>query len=220
MLSLRRIENIYKIEYTLENVTGARIGAGGFNIDPTLPDNSVMRDISGKPFIPGSTLKGLFRSVFESLFFDEINECCYHTKKATKTNRERFTEELKKGSLRICRVCRLFGSNFIAGRVLFSDSYCKNKAVVRVRDGVAIRRDVETIEDPSKFDFEVIEPGAEFSGEIVLQNIEEDDLKAMKEVFNLIDAGVLKIGGMKSRGLGRFAVKNLNVERVFPPEVK
>jgi len=91
---------------------------------------------------------------------------------------------------------------------------------VRVRDGVALRRDVETAKDASKFDFEVIEPGAEFSGEIVLQNIEEDDLKAMKEVFNLIDAGVLKIGGMKSRGLGRFAVKNLNVERVFPPEVK
>ena len=42
----------------------------------------------------------------------------------------------------------------------------------------------------------------------------------MKEVFNLIDTGVLKIGGMKSRGLGRFAVKNLNVEQVFPLEVK
>ena len=105
MLSLRKIENIYKIEYTLENVTGARIGAGGFNIDPTLPDNSVMRDISGKPFIPGSTLKGLFRSVFESLFFDEINECCYHTKKATKTNRERFTEAVSYTHLTLPTIC-------------------------------------------------------------------------------------------------------------------
>jgi len=220
MLSLRRIENIYKIKYTLENVTGARIGAGGFNIDPTLPDNSVMRDVSGKPFIPGSTLKGLFRSIFESLFFKEIDECSYHTKRATKTNREQFIEELRKGTLRICPACKLFGSNFIAGRVFFSDCYCKNNAVVKVRDGVAIRRDVETARDASKFDFEVIEPGAEFSGEIVLQNVEEDDLKAINEVFNLINAGVLKIGGMKSRGLGRFAVKNLEVEQVFPLEVK
>lgn len=47
--------------------TGLHIGVGGSSIDPSATDSPVIRDSRGRPFIPGSSLKGAIRSHLEKL---------------------------------------------------------------------------------------------------------------------------------------------------------
>jgi CRISPR-associated RAMP protein (TIGR02581 family) len=47
--------------------TGLHIGAGGSSLDPSVTDSPIIRDSAGRPFIPGSSLKGALRAHLESL---------------------------------------------------------------------------------------------------------------------------------------------------------
>lgn len=47
--------------------TGIHIGVGSSSIDPSATDSPVIRDSRGRPFIPGSSLKGAIRSHLESI---------------------------------------------------------------------------------------------------------------------------------------------------------
>ncbi len=47
--------------------TGLHIGSGSASLDPAATDSPVIRDVAGRPFIPGSSLKGALRAHIESL---------------------------------------------------------------------------------------------------------------------------------------------------------
>jgi len=54
--------------------TPIHIGAGNESMNPVEPDNSVIKDKDGKPYIPGSSLKGALRSWLESFLRGGGNE--------------------------------------------------------------------------------------------------------------------------------------------------
>ena len=222
-VSLKRINNAYKITFKLINVTAFRIGASEETLDPTTPDNSVMRsykDGNLVPFIPGSTLKGLFRAAVQSI--DETyDKCGWHDKKASMESKKEFIKlfEEPNNDINLCRTCKLFGNNFIEGRLFFTDSYAEGETKISIRDGVEIDRETETAKDKAKYDYEVIEPGAVFPVEITAINVDEEDLKLIREVINLINLGIVRIGGSKSRGLGKFMVKDYKEEKIKGSDV-
>ncbi len=47
--------------------TGLHIGSGSVPLDPAATDSPVIRDVAGRPFIPGSSFKGALRAHIESL---------------------------------------------------------------------------------------------------------------------------------------------------------
>ncbi len=202
MISLEKIENAYRITFKLVNETAFRIGSGDTPIDPSMPDNMIVRvRMKNKeiPYIPGSSLKGVFRAALESI---SNEKCGYENEKPNKENKEKFLKALENEKSTLCRVHKLFGNQFISGRLFFSDAYPEGEVFTRVRDGVMIDRDTETAAEGKKYDFEVVEPGATFEVEIIAINVDEKDLEAIESIVRLVDLGVIKIGGMKSRGLG------------------
>lgn len=139
-----------RLEGLLTTRTGLHIGAGGSG-DPLGTDLPVVRDGSGRPFIPGSSLKGVLRSAAEALlhgapFADrtprpELWACRMMSGKPCVSHElvNKLREEKERGQLppidqdRIsrevaeavweesCTVCRLFGSLAMASRARFPD---------------------------------------------------------------------------------------------------
>ena len=102
-------------------------------------DNDLIKDGSGTPYIPGSTITGIFRSVlpkeYQSLF-------------GTVKNLETDTD--KNGQPEI-----------EASQVILYDAKIKKKDYkISVRDSVALD-EYKTALAGAKFDFEVLEPGIE-----------------------------------------------------------
>jgi CRISPR-associated RAMP protein (TIGR02581 family) len=147
---LDTFRNRLRLEGVLTTVTGLHIGAGGSG-DPLGTDLPVVKDAADRPFIPGSSLKGVLRSATEALLrgapFDSQQwgtdfSCCDVVGGKPCVSHERvkkIREELQKALLpeasgpvperavtervwaESCTVCRLFGSLALAGRVRFAD---------------------------------------------------------------------------------------------------
>lgn len=55
----------YVIDAEIKLLTGLHIGTAGNSLDIGGVDNPVIKDVYGKPYIPGSSLKGKLRSLME-----------------------------------------------------------------------------------------------------------------------------------------------------------
>jgi len=54
-----KFQNRYVVRGIIVAETPIHIGAGNESMNPVEPDNSVIKDKDGKPYIPGSSLKEL-----------------------------------------------------------------------------------------------------------------------------------------------------------------
>jgi len=69
-----KFQNRYVVRGIIVAETPIHIGAGNESMNPVEPDNSVIKDKDGKPYIPGSSLKGALRSWLESFLRGGGNE--------------------------------------------------------------------------------------------------------------------------------------------------
>lgn len=185
----------------LQAVSGVRVGAGQAPTVETGTDLPVLRTPSppGDPLIPGPSLKGVLRSAAERLLSGRGVRACDPLRSPCLGDRRTVDPADLKA---LCWVCQLFGSRHQAGRILVEDLVARG-ARVFVRDGVAIDRGDLKAAPGLKFDYEVIAPGALFEGRLRVDDAGEGDLGLLCAVFDLIDAGVVTVGGGASRGLGR-----------------
>lgn len=187
-------------DLSFEATSGVRVGVGraaGVEAGTDLP---LLRDHEGHPVIPGSSFKGVLRSAGERLLRTVDPQVC-DPLRAPCVNA---TEELDPSVLeeRLCRVCRLFGSQQRAGRIQVGDLVAR-EARTLVRDGVAIdRRELKAAEG-LKYDYEVVAAGAAFTGRLRLDDPEDGEIGFVLTLVDLIDAGLVTVGGGASRGLGR-----------------
>jgi len=182
---------LYELEFLLVSKTPIRIGAGKGGGTPLEIDLPVVRNASGTPIIPGSSLKGFFKANFERV----IKELGIDTN---------------------IIVSRIFG---IAGKerkhassVFFTDAIPVKESSILVRKHIQI--DPETggvMHGP--FDVECISEGWEFEGKIVVRNLPPSYLTFIPTVTSLTNLGFARIGGFKSRGYGsiNINVKNLKI---------
>jgi CRISPR-associated RAMP protein (TIGR02581 family) len=159
------------ITAVLEMDTGVSVG-GRASLEPTGTDLPVVRAADGKPFIPGSSIKGVVRSqlerVIRSVSSSERDQCDPLVKPCVGPglkdqlmnqagrNEEEFARLVWDQS---CKVCRLFGSPWFSSRLFFRDAPLTNAddllVATQIRDGVGIDRDRGAAKDRLKYDFEV-----------------------------------------------------------------
>ncbi|MGA3028044.1 MAG: CRISPR-associated RAMP protein Csx7 [Bryobacteraceae bacterium] len=221
------LNNRYLLECSLHAEGSLHVGTGLIS-DTT--DAPFVRS-QGRPFLPGSSLRGAIRSHVERIvhalkaghahiLFEQCDkEICYAgnqpmlDKYQTAVGRE--YEQLPAPEL--CAVCRLFGSPLMAARLKIGDavlSASDHREPVK-RDGVGIDRDTGTAKEHIKYDFEVLERGANFTCSWQLENADDSDFALLRMVLGELKLG-LEVGGKKSRGLGRVVLAGYKVSFFDP----
>jgi CRISPR-associated RAMP protein (TIGR02581 family) len=113
-----------------------------------------------------------------------------------------------------CRVCRVFGSPWLASRVRIADLHPPEGARVAIerRDGVAIHREEETVQH--KYDFETVPLGNRFALRISGENLSDAERGLLWLGLRELGDGAILLGGFKGRGLGQVRLADLTLQGV------
>ena len=225
-----KFENKYILKGTLVALDPIHIGSSSKNtLDPVDVDSAVLKDSRGYPVIPGSSVKGVVRSWFESVLrgagvfacdvLDNKN-CCTAKEEEKRKDCKDLREKAEMAYKDSCEVCRLFGGREFAGKLKFKDSYLIGEPSFEFRDGVGIDRETGAVRGHAKYDFEIISKDSEFSFYLTAENLDEKQKKYFEFIVEALKNGELSVGGKTSRGLGRFAVKDINIEIVTAEDMK
>ena len=225
------LRNRYLLTCYVKAEEGLHVGSGtpvGESDSPFIREN-------GETFLPGSTLRGAMRSTLERLMralfppgsprrpcvlfvSDQDNEgvncaCAVEkTRKGYEADTGLMEKALRDGKLQLCPLCQVFGSTLMAARLKVGDARFSDDAKEPViRDGVGIDRDTETAKEKIKYNFEVLDRGAEFRFEIQVENAEEADFALLYILLQEMKRG-MEVGGKKSRGLGKIALTRYEVK--------
>ena len=216
----------------VETLTAIRVGAGRSTaaVGSDLP---VVRDSANRPYIPGSSFKGVLRSYVESILRSLKDDKCIVCNPTDnkeqcitaddmealreKRRQQGWSDQQLSGEIlnKTCWVCQLFGSLWYASKLqirdlpvdtdLWFDQY-------QQRDGVAIDRDTETSADGMLYDFEVVPAGVVFDFHAIVDNAEPWQRGMLYLGLSAFKNGELTIGGGSSRGLG---VIELSLDSAF-----
>ncbi len=229
-------ESRFVITAHLKAVTALRVGAGGSeSAQPAASDLPVLVGADDRPFIPGSSLRGVVRSQVERIVrtmeprsnqegflgrgacnpvvgdewcitSDDMKEI--HQKAADKgmESDKWLGEQVWAHS---CRVCRTFGSSWFASRVRIADLHLVNpdESLIQRRDGIAIHREKETVQH--KFDFETLPRGTTFQLRVTADNLSAAERGLLWLGLRELKEGHVLLGGFKGRGLGQVTLDNL-----------
>jgi len=225
--SFAALRNRLEIQGILVAQTALRIGAGRSN-DVIGNDLPVLRDSLGAPFVPGASLKGAFRARVEALIRAvqpdqalDLPQIEAHMRDAIMplperdatiqnlTRARKIAEADRELSKRIWAKSTLidltFGAPWVAGRIFFKDALVDRSLwfdQFEIRNGVALNRDTETVEQGLLYDYEVVPAGIRFGFELVLENAAPWQLGMVLLALRPWQNGDVQIGGFRSRGLG------------------
>jgi len=204
---------LYEITGKLTNLSPLRIGTGRVSRFDEPTDNPIIT-INGKPYVPGSTMKGALRNLVE-MYSKTKGWKVIYPYEFTKTESE---SEIYKD----CVPCYLFGSTESASRIFVFDSPISSEYVRTYRTMVAINRTFGAQQPKNLYNLDFIEPGASFDFKmrvfnLNLENPTEDMEKKAVEAFRfalslLINEGIM-IGNRKSIGLGLVKLENPTVKK-------
>lgn len=219
--------NRRRITGRLVAVTPLRIGSGDAVPDPTAVDNSVIRDAYGRPFIPGSSFKGVWRAFAEQVLgqldngdrgcCDPLSTPCLSTEAVKKLKKELKNDPRSLAEAiyaRLCPACRLFGSPHFAGRLRVRDLLLDERTwpgFCEVRPGVAIDRDTRTVYRDRKYEVEAVPAGTVFIFEAIVENASEEEWQHTLLTLLPFTRGELTVGGCTGRGLGRVRLEAVQV---------
>lgn len=191
----------YIIKCKIKAITGLHIGEGNNSLEIGGIDNAVVKDAEGKPYIPGSSLKGKMRSLMEFAEGKVRENLMVVAKWGNRKGEERVPEIcLHMCGDKDCPVCGLFGRNHGSHdlkngeKVDFSDAVIPTRLIVRdaklieesITEDIKENLDLEWTE--VKFEnsldritskanprqSERVPAGAEFSAEFVVNRYEVD----------------------------------------------
>lgn len=221
---------IIKSEIKLK--TGMRIGGSTSGLKIGGVDLNVITDPWGKPYIPGSSLKGKMRSLIEKA--EASQRPNFWNKDKDKDGKVDSHECDKDEDYNNCPICKIWGILGKTGlsvptltRLTVCDIYLDESSITEemrenlelkwteVKFETAINRITGTALDGSLRQAERVPAGAKFKddGGLIIYNVfEESDKDLLKKVFvamELLEHDYL--GGMGSRGYGRVNFVNLEV---------
>ncbi len=224
IFDLDRITTIIKVEGTLVNETPLRVGSREEFAPGSPVDNPIIRRADGTVYIPGSTLKGVFRSFVEtysqSVWSQGVHVCCpglhkWVKEKAPKgkENEGCSTVERKKdGTESVCIPCYIFGWLDTASRFYVLDAPAEGNPPVGTRTMVSINRYFGGQHPGQLYTLEFVEPGARFRFRAFVYNLnfiegEANEIKAkacqaLRALFQVLSRDGLFVGGRKSIGMG------------------
>lgn len=215
--------------------TGLSIGGASVGLDIGGLDNPVIKDAEGKPYLPGSSLKGKMRALLE-----KANGL------ATDDKRIYVVETENKISIHMCndpdcKVCNIFGrttrdkpytspsggqikidkANVTPTRLIVRDAMLSEESAKKLRE---MKTDLKYTEvkwenvidritsGANPRQMERVPEGAEFEFEMIYSVFNETDKSHLKEVFKameLVEHDYL--GGSGSRGYGKVKFEDMGV---------
>lgn len=180
--------------------------------DPSVPDMQFVRT-NDEVYLPGSSLKGVFRGYAEKLLRTVGGRCCDpldDNPRSPTCSCGKRAERVREAGLDgpaiyrdrryACRACQLFGSTAMAARIRFRDAYPAGDVRREVRTNVAIDRRKGSVA-VGPFDLEVL-TRATFQTDIQIRNFELWQLGLLGLVLRDLREGYVPLGFGKSRGLG------------------
>ncbi len=206
-------------------IRSGRATISGPDMTPVLTFRNGQQEV----FLPGSSLKGVFRSHSEKIVCSlKPRVVCYpfsgsEDKEADLDQRrrdyrdscgEQFAQYAKQGSDQreqlerrtdliyhdSCPACRLYGSTGFIGRVAIGDAYLASRSITEQRDGVGIDRLTGGASHGAKFELEVVSRDVAFETAIHLRNFEIWQLGMLFVVLQDMEDELIRIGSGRSRG--------------------
>lgn len=200
---MARLIKKIKIEYAIEVLTGLHVGGNSDNVEIGGVDKPVIKLSDGKPYIPGSSLKGKIRCLLEQEAGaskvgdnDSINE--------------------------------LFGigdkENPKPSKVIFRDFYLTDESINKLKESDYLPMPYTENKSENSIDrvtgkaanprqTERVPAGVTFQGEIIL-NVWDNDKE--QDFMNMLNKGIILLendylGGNGSRGYGQVKFSELKI---------
>lgn len=210
-------------------IRSGRATISGPDMTPVLTFRNGRQEV----FLPGSSLKGVFRSHSEKVVCSlQSRVVCYpfagsedkeadlnkrrqdyrdscgavftQLARENAQNRTKMDEDTEFVYANSCPACRLFGSTGFIGRVAIGDAYlASKKAITEQRDGVGIDRLTGGASHGAKFELEVVSAGVSFDTDVHIRNFEIWQLGMLFVVLQDMADELIRIGSGRSRGLGQ-----------------
>lgn len=158
------------------------------NGDDLLTDHDCLRNSKGVPFIPGTSLAGVFShylsdemlALFTPKIGDEYKQSPYYISDAN---------------------------------IVLDDK--KHNVSTSIRDGVKLKPD-KIAEDGAKFDFEIVESSTKFDFRIEVIVRDHDNIDKMKKVVDVIlhglNSGEILLGYKSKRGYGKVKIEDVKIK--------
>ncbi len=196
---------LYEITGNLVNLTSLRIGMGKVSKFDEPTDNPIIT-INGKPYIPGSTMKGALRNLVEMYSKTKGWKVIYPYEKVDNEN-----------EYEDCVPCYIFGSQGNASKVFVFDSPISSDYVRTYRTMVTIDRTFGAQHPNNLYTLDYIEPNAYFNFKMRIfnldlenpkENLEKEAVEALRFSLSLLIKEGILIGNRKSIGLGLVKLEN------------
>jgi CRISPR-associated protein Csm3 len=232
----KRRWNALKLDLVIEPRAPLLIKSGLASPNPSLPDMQFVRTMTplGETvFIPGSSLKGTFRSFTEKVLrtLDASGKpgpaddkgykwaCATFEAKGDERrdpfrwNCPQFLDAIKPKDRDLtpqeiykncCGACKIYGNTRLKGRLSFTDAFPEGTVKTEARYGVAISRLTNAVA-VGPFDIEVLVQG-HFRTALVLENFEVWQVGLLALTLQAINAGLVKLGFGKNRGFGEVSM--------------
>lgn len=162
--------NKYIIEGKLHCLEALHIGSDKLDFDF---DALFIRNKENRAYIPGSSLKGVLRNLFDVFGLENIDEIFGFTGKKSQIS-----------------------------KIFIPDLIHESIEKELTRDSIAIDKETGTTVHGSKFDYNVLPKGSIFPFKIIIKNIKEDELPLIGLILKEMEQEFF-LGGKKSRGIGK-----------------
>lgn len=186
----RNIHTRYVLTGSLVAVTPLHVGQGSASIDSDMP---MIRDGQGRLYIPGTTFAGLLREYLRRYFGQ---------------NQEKEAEDPRLRKM----LGFQDGNDGWASQLVVEDAVVESSSGVEVRDHVGIDRHTGTAAERMKFDREVLPVGTRIPLRVSLDCADPqqsaEGRTAVESLVAALSAGGMRIGGAKSRGLGKLRLNH------------
>jgi len=202
-MGFERLEKRIIFSGTLEAVTPLHVGSGKPEVGIGGVEMPILRDPEGRPYVPGSSLKGRTRAEAERIAREKGTKVCNPPDvKNMCGSRERNVEDF-------CIACRIFGTAgtiSVASKVRFRDAYPTEKVEELLeRTGIAIDREKGSVYRRALYTIEAVPAGVKFGLEVVAENLADDELKLLLAALKSVEDSAL--GGSSTRGFGKVRMK-------------
>ena len=199
-----RLEVLTRITGSLVNPTPLRVGVGREPPLGAVVDIAPLRiRFAGggtPPYIPGSSLKGVLRSLAESIL--RAQSVYVHDP----WDFDAVEEEKKSGSF--CLICGTFGSTGLASHVRVYDAYPEGEAPTFVKTGVGINRDFRGVQPGILYTEEQVVPRVRWKFMMDIINIRvfpepgDERGRLLRQLLQLLASGMVQVGARRTVGYG------------------
>ncbi|MCG3109165.1 hypothetical protein L3N51_01455 [Metallosphaera sp. J1] len=212
------IKRVVKFEGVLRADSPVAVGTGERG-----PLKEVIKDVDGRPYIPGSSWKGVFRSAGERIARARglrvcsglTNDNCLKNQRLDRTFMDQLRRDVEeaKGTIwnHTCINCKIFGTMSVLAQVRFLDSISTDFKI-NTRAMIAISRKDGAVAGRALVTLEYVDVGSHFPFTLYTYNLPNYALGYLVRIMEGIHTHVVQVGGNKSRGFGFLSFERLSMK--------